>query len=425
MKYKFLFEYIHKGFRVNNGYIRNDYITKIILSIGSNTIKVLSGVRRVGKSYILKQTIDHLIKEKNININNIFYIHLEDERLNNISINQLREIWEEYKSYYYKSGVIYAFFDEIQNISSWEKFIRNLQETFEDNIQIFITGSNSNLLSSELSTVLTGRYIKFEIYPFSFSDYLGLKNIVLSEFDSRKYELFEDYIKYGSLPEVIKINDNEIKTNYLKSLTESIIFKDIVQRYNIKKTQFLESLLIYIYKTTCSNLSINSIVKYLKQEYKTLDYETVNSYIDNITNTFLINNLPSIADKTKHILKGKNKFYAIDTGIRNIYSNNFDIEKILETFVFIELKRQGYEVQNIEGDNFEIDFIAKKDNDIKLIQVSYTLTSQSTFEREINALKKSNLSYEKIILTMDKINNNIDGIKIINIVDFILNENFK
>lgn len=425
MKYKFLFEYIHKWFRVNNGYIRNDYITKIILSIWSNTIKVLSWVRRVWKSYILKQTIDHLIKEKNININNIFYIHLEDERLNNISINQLREIWEEYKSYYYKSWVIYAFFDEIQNISSWEKFIRNLQETFEDNIQIFITWSNSNLLSSELSTVLTWRYIKFEIYPFSFSDYLWLKNIVLSEFDSRKYELFEDYIKYGSLPEVIKINDNEIKTNYLKSLTESIIFKDIVQRYNIKKTQFLESLLIYIYKTTCSNLSINSIVKYLKQEYKTLDYETVNSYIDNITNTFLINNLPSIADKTKHILKWKNKFYAIDTWIRNIYSNNFDIEKILETFVFIELKRQWYEVQNIEWDNFEIDFIAKKDNDIKLIQVSYTLTSQSTFEREINALKKSNLSYEKIILTMDKINNNIDWIKIINIVDFILNENFK
>lgn len=142
------------------------------------------------------------------------------------------------------------------------------------------------------------------------------------------------------MPEVLKIPDTEVKTNYLISLTESIVFKDIVQRYNIKKTQFLESLLVYIYTTTCSNLSINSIVKYLKQDFKTLDYDTVNSYIDNITNTFLINNLSVVGDKTKHILKGKNKFYAIDTGMRNAYSTNYDIEKVMENFVFVELKRR-------------------------------------------------------------------------------------
>ena len=421
MKYKYLFDYIHKWFSFNIWYERLDYLWKIKSSIWTNTIKVLSWIRRVGKSYLLKQTISYLISKKNISQNNIFYIHLEDERLINTSVFDLREIWEEYRTNYYKSGVIYAFFDEIQNIAWWEKFIRNLQETLEVNIQIFITWSNSNLLSSELATVLTWRYTEFEIYPFSFQDFLNIRNIKLSEFDSRKYELFDEYIKYGWLPEVIKIGDNEIKTNYLKSLIESIIFKDIVQRYNIKKTQFLESLLIFIYKTTCSNLSINSIVKYLKQEYKTLDYETVNSYIDNIANTFLINNLSSIADKTKHILKGKNKFYAIDTGIRNIYSNNFDIEKILENFVFIELKRQWYEIQNIDWGDFEIDFIAKKDDITKLIQVSYTVKDENTLNRELNALKKTHMFYQKIILTMDRINEDIDWIKLTNIVDFVLN----
>lgn len=420
MKYDFLFDYIHKWFIVNTWYERKDYLWKIKDSIWTNTIKVLSWIRRVWKSYLLKQTIKYLINEKKVNLDNIFYLHLEDDRLVNIWLEELREIWEEYKINFYKTWVVYAFFDEIQNINWWEKFIRNLQETFWTDIQIFITWSNSNLLSSELSTVLTWRYIEFEIFPFSFKDFLDIKEIDLSEFDPKKYELFEEYLKYWGLPEVIRINDEEIKVNYIKTLVESIVFKDIVQRYNIKKTQFLESLLIFIYKTTCSNLSINSIVKYLKQEFKTLDYETVNSYIDNLSNTFLINNLPSIADKTKHILKWKNKFYAIDTWIRNIYSNNFDIEKIFETFVFIELKRLWYEIQNVEWDDFEIDFIAKRWNDVKMFQVSYTLKDENTLKREINAFKKSNMLYEKVILTMDKEEKNINGVKVINIVDFVL-----
>lgn len=420
MKYWFLFDYIQKWFEVYTWYKRNKYLDKIKLSIWTNTIKVISGIRRVGKSYILKQTIKYLLEEKKVDISNIFYIHFEDERLLNIEVNILREIWEEYRNNYYKDWTFYVFLDEIQNIVGWEKFVRNLQENFGEKIQIFITWSNSNLLSSELSTVLTGRYIEYTIYPFSFDEFLDLKEIKLTEFDPKKYELFEEYLKYWWLPEVIKIHENEIKINYLKSLIESIIFKDIVQRYNIKKTQFLESLLIYIYKTTCSNLSINNIVRYLKQDFKTLDYETVNSYIDNITNTYLINNLSSIWDKTKYILKWKNKFYAIDTGIRNIYSHNFDIEKIIENFVFIELKRQWYEIFCIEWDSFEIDFLAKKWNETKLFQVSFTLKDILIFERETKALKKTSMQYEKIILTLDRENRDENGIKIINIVDWIL-----
>lgn len=419
MNYQFLFDYILKWFNFETWYKRSTYIEKINKSIWNNTIKVLSGIRRVGKSYILKQIIKDLL-DTGVNLNNIFYIHLEDERLLNIDVNTLREIFEYYKTNFYKNWVMYVFLDEIQNITYWEKFVRSLQETYSQNIQIFITGSNSNLLSQELSTVLTWRFIEFNIYPFSFQEFLDIKQIKLDKIDPIKYELFNEYLIYGWLPEIIRIQDNEIKKNYLKSLVESIIFKDIVQRYNIKKTQFLESLLIYIYNTTCSNLSINSIVKYLKQEFKTLDYETVNSYIDNISNTFLLNKLSSLWDKTKHILKWKNKFYAIDTGIRNVYSGNYDLEKIIENFVFIELKRRWYELNCIESLDFEIDFFAQSWLDKKLFQVSYTIKDPQTYERELKWFLKTKDQYEKILLTLDKTNTQDKWIKIINLVDWCL-----
>ena len=419
MNYQFLFDYILKWFNFETWYKRSSYIEKINKSIWNNTIKVLSGIRRVWKSYILKQIIKDLL-DTGVNLNNIFYIHLEDERLLNIDVNTLREIFEYYKTNFYKNWTIYVFLDEIQNITYWEKFVRSLQETYSQNIQIFITGSNSNLLSQELSTVLTWRLIEFNIYPFSFQEFLDIKQIKLDKIDPIKYELFNEYLIYGWLPEIIRIQDNEIKKNYLKSLVESIIFKDIVQRYNIKKTQFLESLLIYIYNTTCSNLSINSIVKYLKQEFKTLDYETVNSYIDNISNTFLLNKLSSLWDKTKHILKWKNKFYSIDTGIRNIYSGNYDLEKIIENFVFIELKRRWYELNCIESLDFEIDFFAQSWLDKKLYQVSYTIKETKTYEREIKWFFKTKDQYEKTLLTLDKTNTQDKWIKIINLVDWCL-----
>jgi len=280
MNYEFLFDYIHKWFNYNLWYKREFYLNKILKTVDDNTVKIISGIRRVGKSYILKQIISHLIKQ-NTHLNNIFYLHLEDERLLNIEIKDLRDIFEYFLKSYYKTWTIYIFLDEIQNIKSWEKFVRNLQETYNWDIQIFITWSNSNLLSSELSTILTGRYIDFTIYPFSFKEYLDIKNITLSKIDPKKYDFFNDYLTFWWLPEVIKIQEEEMKINYLKTLIQSIIYKDVVQRYNIKKTLFLDNLLKYIYSTTCSNLSINSILKYLKQDLKTLDYETINNkYID-------------------------------------------------------------------------------------------------------------------------------------------------
>jgi predicted AAA+ superfamily ATPase len=206
------------------------------------------------------------------------------------------------------------------------------------------------------------------------------------------------------LPEVIKISDKETKKNYIKTLVEAIIFKDIVQRYNIKKTEFLENLLKYTYATTTSNLSINAILKYLKQEYKTLDYETVNSYLDYATTTFLLRNLQSIGDKTKYLLKGKNKFYGIDTGIRNVFSNNFDISKQLENFVYIELLRRGNTLNFLDGSDYEIDFVANNGTTKQFFQVATTIKDEKTFLREVQPFFQVKQQYKKTLLTLDDTN---------------------
>jgi predicted AAA+ superfamily ATPase len=195
-------------------------------------------MRRVGKSYILRQIISHLLG-RGVSIANILYIHTEDERLSGIDVSTLRDIWETYLSTYTPTGTIYLMLDEIQNIPNWEKLIRSLTEQYAENIQIYITGSNSNLLSSELSTVLTGRYIEYTIYPLSYTEYLGMRDISVSTIDPRRYSALAEYIQYGGLPEMVRIPDTDTRKNYILSLVQSIIFRDVVQRYSIKKTQYI------------------------------------------------------------------------------------------------------------------------------------------------------------------------------------------
>jgi predicted AAA+ superfamily ATPase len=419
MKYAFLYDYIEKWFTSPIWYIRTDYISRILAADGSNTIKILSGMRRVGKSYILRQIISHLLG-RGVSIANILYIHTEDERLSGIDVSTLRDIWETYLSTYTPTGTIYLMLDEIQNIPNWEKLIRSLTEQYAENIQIYITGSNSNLLSSELSTVLTGRYIEYTIYPLSYTEYLGMRDISVSTIDPRRYSALAEYIQYGGLPEMVRIPDTDTRKNYILSLVQSIIFRDVVQRYSIKKTQFLETLLRYIYTTTCTSLSIQSILRYLRQDIPTLDYETLDSYIGYLRNTYLIQGIGSIGTKTKTLLKWKNKFYAVDTGIRSIYSGNTDIEKSLETLVYIELCRRGYTVTSREWPMWEIDFFAQKENDTQLIQVCYTLVGTDTYAREIRPLRDIRESYPQTILTMDIWYRDDAGIHILHVADWLL-----
>ena len=333
MQLEIFFDYIQKWFW-DLGFIRKDYLKKLDILDKSNLIKVITWIRRVWKSFILKQFIDSLIK-KGFNKQNIFYLHLEDYRLGiNPDLSLLWEIFAFYMEKIYPGWDFYVFLDEIQNVSWWEKFVRTINEKYWNQAHIFITWSNSNLLSSELATLLTWRFVSLQVYPFSFRDFLDFNWYRLSsKLDTKKIDYFQEYTTFWALPEVLKINDKDTKANYVLTLSDSILFKDIITRYKLRKVNFISALLRFIFSTTCSFLSVNSILKYLKQEIKTLDYETVDTYLTYLENSFLINKLQIVSSKTKEILKSNRKYYSYDLWIRNIYSNNFDVEKILENYL--------------------------------------------------------------------------------------------
>ena len=402
MKKEIFFDYILKWFW-ELGFLRKSYLEELEILDKSNVIKVITWMRRVWKSFILKQFIDEKI-ESWVKKENIFYLHLEDYRFwNKPDLKQLWELFNYFLEKIYKWWDFYIFLDEIQNVDSWEKFVRTINEKYQNSAHIFITWSNSNLLSSELSTLLTWRFISLQVFPFSFKDYLEFKNLELkSSLDTKKIDYFEEYIKYWSLPEILKIDDENIKSNYLKTLVDSILFKDIITRYKLRKTTFISSLLKFIYTNTCSILSINSILKFLKQDIKSLDYETVDNYISYLENSFLINKIDSKNSKTKEILKSNKKYYSYDLGIRNIYSNNFDIEKILENYVYLELQRKWYKVWVINNPNYEIDFFAEKNDEKIYFQVSYTIKNKETYNREIKPFLLQKDNYKKVILTLDE-----------------------
>ena len=420
MNFNIFFDYIQEWFW-DLGFIRQDYLKKLEILEKVNVVKVITWIRRVWKSFILKQFIDNLLKNW-LRKENVFYLHLEDYRLwANPDLKLLAEVFEFYITNIYKDWDFYVFLDEIQNVLNWEKFIRTINEKYWTKAHIFITGSNSNLLSSELSTLLTWRFISLQVFPFSFKDFLNFNWYKInSKIDTKKIDYFQEYITFWALPEILKINDKDTKKNYILSLVDSILFKDIIVRYKLRKTSFISALLKYVYSITCSFLSINSILKYLKQEIKTLDYETVDSYINYLKNSFLINELQAVSPKTKEILKTNRKFYSYDVGIRNIYSQNYDIEKILENYVYIELKRRWYGINVVLWKDYEIDFFATNDKEKLYIQVSYTLKDAKTYEREIKPLLKQKDNYKKIILTMDENEFEDKGIYVKNIINWSL-----
>ncbi len=420
MKEKIFFDYLEQWF-INLWHQRSVYLEKLETMKELDVVKVITWIRRVWKSVILKQFISSLLK-KWINIEQVFYLHLDDYRLgDNFDIEWLWSLFDYYLQNIYTNWTIYVFLDEIQNIKTWERFVRTVNEKYWKKINIFLTWSNSNLLSGELSTLLTWRFIEIEVYPLSFKEFLEFKNIKLdSNYDTQKLYLFKEYLEFWWLPEVVNIENIEMKENYLLTLIDSILFKDIILRYNLRKTNFLSSLLKFIYSTTSSLFSINSILKYLKQDIKKLDYETVDNYLWYLNNSFLINKLENYSYKTKDILKWHFKYYSYDLWLRNIFSRNDDIWKKLENYIFLELKRRWYNLTLINDNKSEIDFFAEKQNKKLYVQVSYSLENKDVYKREITPLVIKKDNYSKIILTLDEWIKDDNWIYIKNIIDWSL-----
>lgn len=396
--------------------IRERYLKLIRPFYNQELIKVLIGIRRSGKSVILKQIMDEL-KETNIDDSHIIYINFEDY--------DYEEYTEPKKlNNYVKDKIIddkkyYIFFDEIQNVDEWEKVVNSLRAT--QNTSIFITGSNSDLLSSDLATHIAGRYVSFKITPFTFGEVCKLLNIV----NNRDIEdAFNDYIKWGGMPQRFMQQDDISRKTYLNDIYDSIIIKDIVRRFNIKDIDLLNRIVTYILTTPSQVFSPDSLKKYMQSDSRNVSLETLYNYIDYITRANLISKAERYDVRGKRILTGKYKYYLTDLGFTNILSDGKkeQIGAYLENIVYNELIARGFNVNVGTLDSGEVDFIATRFNEKIYIQVTYILSDEKVIEREFGVYKKIEDNYPKYVLSMDKIDLSENGIIHKNIIEWLLNK---
>ena len=396
--------------------IRDTYLKRMIDAKDTELIKVITGVRRSGKSTLLLMFKEYLIKN-DISTDNIIYINFESAIYDDI---------KDYKDLYkfvaskIKQGKMYLLLDEVQNITAWEKAVNSFKVDFD--IDIYITGSNAYLLSSELSTLLSGRYIEIKIYPLSFKEYLIFNNYDKNNLE----EKFNEYLKYGGLPAITLIKDNsDLVLSYLDDIYNTIVKKDIIDRNNIKDTALLENIIRYLSNNIGSPISTTKISNYLNSNKITSNsnHQTVDNYLNMLEKSFIVYKAERTDIKSKALLKTLGKYYICDTGIRNIILGfrNINEGHLLENVVYLELLRRGYRVNIGKSGFYEVDFVAENPNVIKYYQVTQTLSDDKVKQREIRSLENISDNYEKIILTMDKtINNDFNGIKVINIIDWLL-----
>lgn len=396
--------------------IRERYLKQIRPFYDQDLIKVLIGIRRSGKSVILNQIIDEL-REKGIDDKHIIYINFEDFDYDEYT--DPKKLNDYVKVKIIDSKKYYLFFDEIQNVDKWEKVINSFRAT--QNTSIFITGSNSDLLSSDLATHIAGRYVSFRITPFTFKEACELLNI--SDRQGQENE-FSDYIKWGGLPQRFMQTDDESRKIYLKDVYDSIVIKDIIKRFNIKDIDLLNRIVTYILTTPSQTFSPENLKRYFESESRNVSLETLYNYLDYIIRANLISKAERYDIRGKRILTGKYKYYLTDLGFTNILSEGKreQIGAYLENIVYNELLARGYNVNIGNAENAEVDFVATRFNEKIYIQVAYVLSDERVIDREFGVYKKIEDNFPKYVLTMDKFDLSRDGIIHKNVIDWLLEE---
>lgn len=388
-----------EGNRIETGYERPLYIEKISRFLGNRMIKVLTGQRRVGKSYILRQTAMKLL-EQGVNGNNILFINRELMAFDFLTTyKELDELIRLYMQELRPQGRIYIFIDEVQDISGWEKTVNSYSQDYTGEYELFIAGSNSKMLSGELSTLLSGRYIEFGIYPLSFQEYATIKN--LPE-DRQSYIM---YMQDGGFPELINFSGTDVKRNYVSGLKDTVLLKDIIRRYTIKDVRLLEDLFTYLANNASNLLSVTNIVNYIKSKGRKTSYETVAAYIGYLEESYLTHRAERYNIKGKETIAGTYKYYMNDLAFKNYLYTGFGYGTgyLLENLVYLELLRAGYDVYvgSIRGK--EVDFVARKDDRTLYLQSTYLLTDEQTIEREYAPLEAIEDNYEKLVVSLDDV----------------------
>ena len=381
------------------GFYRADYADKIFAYTGNRLVKVLIGQRRTGKSYILRQLANKLI-HNGINRKNILYINKEYTDFDFIvHYADLDNFVRFYKKEFTVSGKVYLFIDEIQNITGWEHLVNSYSQDFVDEYEIFISGSNSKMLSGELATLLSGRYIEFEFFPFSFSEYTG----ILKKENTRQH--FIEYMESGGLPELFNLPNDEIRRNYVSALKDTVFLRDIVQRYSIKEPKLLEDIFVFLVNNAANLLSITSIVNYFKSLGRKTTYDTVSAYTGYLEDAFLAHKSERYDIRGKGTVSGNAKYYINDLGYKNYLYTGFGygIGYKLENLVYLQLKRSGFKVYTGVFRDKEVDFFALKDDRILYVQATYLLIDEKTIEREYSPLESIADNYEKVVVSLDDI----------------------
>ena len=395
---------------------RELYLKRIREFYDSDLIKILVGIRRCGKSVILEQIIEEL-KNKGIDEKHIIYVNFEfiefEELTDYKKLNTyVKERIQDEKMYY-------LFFDEIQNVDNFEKVVNSLRASKK--VSIFITGSNSRLLSEELSTVLSGRYVSFRINPLSYKEVLELKGI-----EKSTDEVFEDYMKWGSLPNRFEFESEEAIKNYLYGVFDSIILRDVVERLKIRDTALFNLILQYIVDTIGREFSAENIMNFLRNEGREVSTLTIYSYLDALCKALLIRKVYRYDVHGKAVLKTLNKYYVTDLGIAQIKNNKTEIDRCyaIENIVYNELIIKGYDVFTGKTKKGEIDFVATKPNKKIYIQVAFSIPNEDTKNREFGAYSVITDNYPKYVISLDKLNYEYNGIKHLNLIDFLLDDEF-
>ena len=397
--------------------IREAYLRQIVPLIDKNLIKVLTGVRRSGKTVLLSQIQDYLLKNGRSK-SQIINISLESKK--NKKFKDGDVLYEYLISACEKlNAKAYIFLDEIQIVSGWEEVVSSL--LVDVDCDVYITGSNSKLLSGELATLIAGRYIQIHVYPFTLSEAKQMLEQT-GKFKSDE-ELFQNYLKYGGLPMRFSLEEISLET-YLSDTYDAIVVKDIIQRNNIKDTNLLNMILAFLMDNIANPFSARSIVAALKQEGISTTVETVIAYIDYIKKAMVVYSAQRYDIKGKKLLATNEKYYTVDLGLRNCVkaSGEIDYNKLYENIVFLELLCRGYDVKVGKTDDYEIDFVAYKGSDILYVQVCYLLASPETVEREFGNLERIKDNYPKYVISGDLPDFSRNGIKHYNIIKFLLNE---
>jgi hypothetical protein len=394
-------------------YLRDKYLNQIEPFIESDLIKVITGMRRSGKSVLLNQIKEKILAD-GIDSEQVVFINFESF--------QYKDLYNAETLYPYLTERLdtkikyYLFFDEIQMVNEFERVLNSLRVDY--NVSIFVTGSNANLLSGELATLLSGRYVKFDIFPFTYKEY-----VTYLALDPKDQKVFNDYLIFGGMPQTFNFSNPKEKEALLIDILDSIVYKDILMSLSAKNIETIKRFINYVLYSTSLDFNAQSIVKYLKSERINTTPDTIYTYIDAILNSLIVRRCSRYDIKGKKVLKRQEKYYVADLGLRN---HTLNLEKIdygacFETIVYNQLIANGFEVNIGKIGDYEVDFIARKSHKKVYIQVAYMLVNDDIINREFRGLESIDDNYEKIVISYDNFDFSRNGIKHINIIDFLMN----